>query len=273
MSLGFVTTSPTESAAGTTSTGARRRADGSVAGQLNTEWARLCADAGTNVAVGRWATSTAALAELGTLGELEPAVSAASPAVADQILLSLIRLHQAGDHLAGRAVLQLMLGKAIRIASSRAGRDSRQNLEQTAVTALWTVIATYPAHRRPTKVAANLAMDTLRLVTAELNHCQAETPASPDTLAATGEDRAPADEPADLELLNLLAWAVDHNTVSKADATLIMDIYCPAQGEEGGAAAAARHGLSWPAARQRASRAVRKITAAVRADALALASA
>lgn len=255
-----------------TCTGARRRADASVAGQLNTEWARLCADPTATAAVVRWADSIEALTCCATLADLETVVIAATSSDADGILLGLLRLHHAGDQLAGRAVLQLMLGKAIRIAASRAGRDSRQNLEHLAVTALWTVIATYPVHRRPTKVAANLAMDTLRAVTGELNHDKVETPASPDTLAATGESRTPDDAPADLELLNLLAWAVDHRTITKADATLIVDIYCPAAGEKGGSAAAARHGLSWPAARQRASRAIRKIAAAVRSDMTAVAA-
>src|SRR5690606_10215306 len=60
--------------------------------------------------------------------------------------------------------------------------------------------------------------------------------------------------------------AVDHGAVTPADATLIVDVYAPAAGEPGGAEAATRHGLTWPAARQRCSRAVRRIAAAVRAD-------
>ncbi|WP_116950051.1 hypothetical protein [Jiangella endophytica] len=185
---------------------------------------------------------------------------------ADAVLIALLRLAHGGDPLAGRTVLQLMLGKAIRIAAGHAGRDSRDSLEHAAIAALWTVIATYPTERRPTKVAANLAMDTLGVVSRELAHRRTETPAEPDVLASVlGTDPGRA---ADVDLAELLAWAVGSGTISAADASLLIDIYAPAPGLDGGAAAAERAGISWAAARQRASRAVRKIACAVRADTL-----
>lgn len=263
---------PTTLASGhdVTRTGARRRTDASLVGQLNAEWNRLCADPRTESAVARWAArhpELPALAGCLALEDVEPAVSGAGGEEADQILLALLRLTRSGDSLAGRTVLQLMLGKAVRIATTRAGRDTRPSLEHTAVAALWTTIATYPLERRPAKVAANIAMDTLRAVTTELTHQLSETPTSPDVLT---DDLLPVTPPgrttADHELLDLLTWAVDEGTITAADATLILDIYTPAPGIEGGAAAAERHGLSWPAARQRASRAVRKVAAQIRAD-------
>lgn len=259
---------PGDTAYDTTCTGARRRSDASLVGQLNSEWVRLCDDAATEAVVARWASRYDGLAGCASLPDVERAVVRATGDGTDRILLSLLRLAHAGDPLAGRTVLQLMLGKAVRIATTRAGRDSRPSLEHTAVAALWTTIATYPVERRPAKVAANIAMETLRAVTAELTHQHAETPTSPDVLA-TNLTEEPADQhrtSADHELLNLLTWAVDHGTITAADATLILDIYTPAPGCDGGPAAARRHGLSWPAARQRASRALRKVARRIHDD-------
>ncbi|MBB5787194.1 hypothetical protein [Jiangella mangrovi] len=250
-----------------TRTGARRRSDASLVGQLNAEWSRLGADPRTESVVAGWAARHPELTGCLALGDVELAVAGADGEQADRILLALLRLTRAGDSLAGRTVLQLMLGKAVRIAMARAGRDTRPSLEHTAVAALWTTIATYPIERRPARVAANIAMETLRAVTTELTHQLSETPTSPDVLAADLAPLPPSSRTtADHELLNLLTWAVDEGTITAADATLILDIYTPAPGTDGGSAAAERHGLSWPAARQRASRAVRKVAAHVRAD-------
>lgn len=243
----------------TATTSARRRSDASLVGQLNAEWVRLCADPATPAGVARWGRRDAALAGCASLAEVELAVRR-DP---DAVLLGLLRLGQAGDALALRTVFQLMLGKAVRIAATHAGRDSRANLEHAAVTALWTVVASYPVDRRPAKVAANIAMDTLHATVGELAHQRHETPSSPEHLDP-GERLH--DGPRDLELIELLAWAVGNGTVSADDATLVVDIYVPAPGCAGGEAAADRHGISWAAARQRASRASRRIADAVRAD-------
>lgn len=234
-------------------TGPARRSDDSLVGQLNAEWARLCADPSAARAVARWR-----LPSVAAPADLELAVRRD----ADGVLLALLRRGQSGDALALRSVFQLMLGKAVRIAATHAGRDSRTALEQAAVTALWTVVASYPVDRRPVKVAANIAMDTLRLTVDELAHQRHETPAGHDHLhpaASTGS-------PPDLELFELLAWAVGNGTITHEDATLLVDIYAPPAGTQGGKAAAERHGLTWAAARQRASRATRRIADAVRAD-------
>lgn len=236
-----------------------RRTDSSLIGQLNIEWDQLCvADATASMVVG-WADHHAALANCAVLVDVEHAVTRD----ADAVLLALLRETQNGDQLAGRTVLQLMLGKAVRVAASHAGRAPLHELEACAVTALWDVIASYPVVRRPEKVAANIAMDTLHRVVDELAHDRHEQAVSPDVLDPSHNDDG---GPADLDLLNLLAWAVDNNTISAADASLLVDIYVPAPGQVGGKAAADRHGISWAAARQRASRAVRRITHAVRAD-------
>lgn len=241
-----------------------RRRETGLAGRLNAEWAHLCADPTTGAAMRAWAGAHPALAGCADLPALERRVARAGRAQADDILLALLRLGRRGDELASRTVLQLMLGKAIRIASSHAGRDVPAALEEAAITALWTVIATYPVDRRTSKVAANIAMETLHLTVADHAHQRHETPTTPDDLHRV--DAPHRDVPPDLELVELLAWAVDTGTVTAQDATLVLDVYAPGPGCRGGSAAAQLHGLSWAAARQRCSRAVRKIAAAVRAD-------
>lgn len=77
----------------------------------------------------------------------------------DAVLGALLRLHRAGDDLAGRTVVQAMLGKLVRMAA----RDAEASLEDY-LAALWVRVATYPLQRRPTRIAANLALDTLKVV-------------------------------------------------------------------------------------------------------------
>lgn len=270
MSALHITSSNDDYVTSVTCTGARRRHDTSLVGQLNGEWASLRTDPVTIRTVADWATAEDALADCTSLHAIEQAVSSESRERTDDILLALLRLGQAGQALASRTVFQLMLGKAIRIAATHAGRDTRHNLEHAAITALWTVIATYPIDRRPTKVAANIAMDTLRYTVGELSHQRNETPVNPEVLYSNDTDHD--EQPADLELVNLLTWAVDNGTITSRDATLVLDIYVPAPGRVGGQAAAADHGLSWTAARQRASRAIRRVTQAVQADSPAAAA-
>lgn len=78
---------------------------------------------------------------------------------ADAVLLALLRLHRAKDPWAGRVVVQLMLPKLVLMAV----RHARATLDDH-LAALWECLCTYPVGRRPTKVAANLALDTLKVI-------------------------------------------------------------------------------------------------------------
>ena len=77
----------------------------------------------------------------------------------DGALHRLVAAALAGDRLAGRAVLQSQLGRLVRMA----GRDARAGVDDY-VSAFWCVLARYPLERRPQRIAANLALDTLKLV-------------------------------------------------------------------------------------------------------------
>lgn len=123
--------------------------------EFDADWDRV-APAGSSVP----AAWVGACPELSDAVDL-PDVLRFVPRDPDAILLSLIRLHQAGDALAGRAVLQVMIPKAVRLAL----REREASLADI-LAALWERISTYPALRRPHHVAANLALDTLKAVVA-----------------------------------------------------------------------------------------------------------
>lgn len=118
-----------------------------VVRSLNLEWDRL---ARSTVPDG-WAGPAR------TLGEALAAI-ADDP---DARLAELLRCCAGGDRLAGRVVLQAMLGKLIRLAAE----DVRHGVDEY-VAECWLRVATYPLARRPLRIAANLAMDTRRRVRA-----------------------------------------------------------------------------------------------------------
>lgn len=112
-----------------------------VVRSLNAEWKELAA---TPVPVG-WAVPEE------TFGELLRGIRA-DP---DARLGALLRCHAAGDQLAGRVVLQAMLGKLIRLAA----HDARHCVGDY-VAECWLRLSGYPLARRPGRIAANLALDT-----------------------------------------------------------------------------------------------------------------
>jgi DNA-directed RNA polymerase specialized sigma24 family protein len=78
----------------------------------------------------------------------------------DTVLHELVAGTLAGDRLAARAVLQSQLGRLVRMAS----RDPGAAAVDEYVSAFWCVLLRYPLERRPVRIAANLALDTLKLV-------------------------------------------------------------------------------------------------------------
>lgn len=74
----------------------------------------------------------------------------------------MIALDHEGVGLAGRIVLQAMLGKMVVMAC----RDPQAGVDDY-VTQLWCRVRGYPLAERPHRIAANLALDTLKAVHAE----------------------------------------------------------------------------------------------------------
>lgn len=123
---------------------------------LNSEWDRLLA--GDREPIRGWRVRHQALEGCGDLAQVLDRIALRS----DPVLGALLAECAHGDQLAGRVVLQAMLGKIVRMAA----RDAVAGVDDY-VSAMWVRIRTYPLATRPIKIAANLALDTLKSVTDE----------------------------------------------------------------------------------------------------------
>ena len=247
-------------------------------GRLNLEWAQLSCSPGSARAVASW-RDRAALAGAASPEQVRAQVGELDVPARDAVLLALLELAQAGDALAGRTVLQIMLGKAVRIAASVSGGaelgGQREEAVAVAVAALWQAIRTYPVAGRPSRVAANLALDTLALVQRGHTGSSRHRPVCPEVPVADlralcePEHHDPAPDqlsgPPDAQVFTVLAWAVRGGVLSLAEARLLSEVYgVDASGRAADVAAvAAQHGLSWPALRQRCHRLARRLRVAV----------
>lgn len=256
----------------------RHRTSATLAGRLNLEWAQLCRSPASGAALDRWAMAHPVLAGAVSLDDLRAQVGADDVGARDAVLLALLELAQGGEQLAGRTVLQAMLGKAVRIANAVAGRPDmhgdREEALSVAVAALWQVIASYPVLARPSRIAANLALDTVALVqrghtgSSHLRRTFPELPVA--DLRTVGEGvhhdigRDEPLGPADAQLYVLLAWGVRTGVLDLAAARLLARVYTvdldgvPVDGR----AIAAQEGISWPTLRQRCNRLAHRLGAA-----------
>ncbi|PZF86512.1 hypothetical protein [Jiangella anatolica] len=237
-----------------------------VTDQLNAEWRRL----GARPVPKRWLPEFSGCAVLADAADTIGRTRRHHPAVADGLLIGLLDQRSVcDDHLAGRLVLQVMLGRAVRLArrTHRFGaagvRGDLPQLTAAAVAALWHAIATYPVERRRNKVAVNLCMETLSHFNAALEDD------APQLVDATVLDTAepvirPAPAPV-VEVFATLTWGVSKGIISADDAELLVRVYCPLPGQLGSAHLVARElGLTPAAVRQRCSRAIQRLSGAVR---------
>ena len=131
---------------------AARRHPYRVVDALNRDWDEIVDSRGERVAgSGR----SPVLAGCGGLPEVEARASRGC----DLVLHALLSEAREGSWLAARTVLQAMLGRVVRMA----GRDRRSSVDEY-VAALWCVVVRYPLTARPVRIAANLALDTMKAV-------------------------------------------------------------------------------------------------------------
>jgi hypothetical protein len=253
-----------------------------IFGQLVDEWSRLCQLPSLGPQLRRWSTSEPALAGLVSLQQLITRIDEGTREEDDALLGALIRLAHTGQTMAGRVVLQAMLPKLVRFSSTtRPTRDSdrAEDHRHVIVATFWTVLARYPIGRRPSRVAAGLALDTLHALTAETRAGIVELPMPTDAMEqVSGQVHEPAGAGhpgghpgglgSDADLLEVIAWGLDARVLSGQDAAVLSRVYLPADGRSSSAALAAELGLSPAALRQRCSRARRRLIAAVQAEAL-----
>ena len=156
-----------------------------------------------------------------TLGDLEAHVRAAAPAEADRVLLALVRRAVAGDDLAARVLLQLLLPGARSLARRWWALGDHHERAAATVLAVYHRIRTYPVERRPGRVAANILMDAateLRRGVPRLAEVPTADPRDYQRSEVGGEEDGGH---AALELAELLADAVADGTLAAADAQLI----------------------------------------------------
>lgn len=241
--------------------GARWPGDGIVR-RLNAEWACWAEDAAGEQACARWAAAASVLSGTRTLGQVLGLVSERP----DEVLGVLVGAARAGDTLASRVVLQAMLGKLVRMA-----QVDRYAVVDDYVAALWCTVATYPLAARPRRIAANLALDTLKAVQRE-RRPPGDTAASPQAVSEDADLRPAAlvgfgrEVPVDLTAIRVISAAEHRQLLDPSTGALLHSVY--AEGLSG-RAAADRHRTSPAAVRVRCSRAIRALTdhAAVLAEA------
>lgn len=248
--------------------------------QLGQEWTRLCALPSLTHTLRRWGRTEPALAGVETLGALVDQIDGSTGQQEDQMLLALVRLTQTGQQMAGRVLLQAMLPKiATMVRRMRpSSNDDRwvEDRRQIAVATFWEVLQSYPAQRRQSRVAANLALDTLHELTRGLRRPPVDIPVDPDDASARLASRSYL-EPrmssdgltADSDLVEVISWALSTRAISSEEAALLVRVYLPdAHEDPRGAGIAGELSLSHAALRQRCSRARRRLIEAVHADAV-----
>jgi hypothetical protein len=223
---------------------------------LDQEWRELVD--GRSETVIRWAERHPVLAPCQSLTEVLTVARLNS----DPVLAALLTEVLAGDRLAGRVVLQALLGRMVRMAQ----RDPRSSVDDY-LACLWCVINRYPLQRRPLRIAANLSMDTLNAVWRERSWpgggeitLWPSGEALEDLLQPAGRDGSSCDAlpPIDVEVHRVLEVGSSLRLIDDADAALLRGVY--ADGMTGDQAARRFH-TSAGVVRVRCSKAVRRLAA------------
>ncbi|OEJ21546.1 hypothetical protein AS594_39090 [Streptomyces agglomeratus] len=285
------------------------RTAGGIFDRLDVEWAALCADAAVQAAVTDWlvtdrlADDVAAVTDAVTdtwvrtlgpaqlLAALRPRDGAMTDALADAVLRAVLRRAAGRDRsavLAARIVVQAMIPAAVRMTRGQVrpfGGRSFDDVGHMTVAALFEVARSGRIHTRPGRPAANLVLDTLRHVCAELAADReergaglalaedlADTELGPAEMAEAWAIRTAATaaglQPvgamseaetsrARLELLELVLDAMDTGALSPADGRAIAWHYTAAPVPD--AEAASRAGTTAGAWQRRRSRAVARL--------------
>jgi hypothetical protein len=233
-----------------------RRGGFSIVEALDREWYQLVRDHRT--AAAEWADRHEALTRCSSLDD----VLSAARLNSDPVLAALLTEVSVGDQLAGRVVLQALIGRMVRMAQ----RDPRASIEDY-LAHLWCVIMCYPLQRRQARVAANLSMDTLKAVSQERRWLArggvTPLPSSEsleELLEPTGLDGTPRDSspPVDVEVRQVLEASSLLQLIDDSDVALLRSIY--ADGMSGAQAARQFH-TSAGMVRVRCSKVVRHLAA------------
>lgn len=216
------------------------------------------------------------LNQFDTLGDITVHLTRCDSETANAIGWALMNAYWDGDEDAARTLLHAMLPRVKRLTRTALGRGYTEPAE-AVVASLWSVIATYPRHRR--NVITTLAMDTLnRMGNADMagRRWSRQDPAEqaldsdmfdfllPEAVQSEwAQDATSRTEQAASEATALLAWAQREQVISGPAVQLLARIHL-ADDSPSLAQVAAELGISEPAARKRHSVAVQRLAAAVR---------
>ena len=199
-----------------------------------------------------WSRSHGALAECRSLVD----VLLAARGQPDAVLGALLTEVSNGDHLAARVLLQAMLGRIVRMAA----RDPQAGVDDY-VSALWCRICSYPLSARPSRIAANLSMDTLKTVFAEKRWLR-EGEVTPWPHEVFWDEQHEhlflARDETGVAGAAVLRAARDRGVIDEPVHALLVSVYLE---ELTGSEAAGRHWTSAESVRVRCSRAVRRLAA------------
>ena len=217
--------------------------------QLNMEWSRICEIPDSHCAA--WSKRFPPLAGCYSAGR----VLAAIPHEPDATLGFLLLRHRQGETVAGRIVLQTMLGKLVRMSYTGIAANVPHALDDL-VTQMWCHIASYPLERRPRHIAANLALDSFKMARREWA-ATSEVPVTPSALHNALENQASPDH-------RDITWTAEQLIDAAYALSLITettrDILVAVYGPEGlsGASAGARWACSPAAIRTRCRAALKE---------------
>jgi DNA-directed RNA polymerase specialized sigma24 family protein len=201
----------------------RRRRGFRIVDALDREWCELVRN--EDEAVARWGDRHEVLAPYSSLDD----VLSGTRLNSDSVLAALLTEFSAGDQLAGRVVLQALIGRMVCMAE----RDPRASVDDY-LARLWCVIGSYPLKRRPVRIAANLSMDTLKAISREhrwLGRVDVTLWPSSESLEEilepTGLDGSPYDSPppVDVEVQRVLVASSMLRLIGDSDASLLRSIY------------------------------------------------
>lgn len=217
---------------------------------LNRDWDELVDRHRGSVA--GWSRGHDALVECRSLTDVLLAAWGRPDAVCAALLTEVSK----GDELAGRVVLQLMLGRIVRMA----GRDPSAGIDDY-VSALWCQIHVYPLDTRPVRIVANLSMDTLKAVARErrwLRHGEVIL-WPPEVFWEEGHEALFVQpEEVTLSASGLLTVGRDFGVIDAEAHALLVSVYID---ELSGREAADRHWTTPASVRVRCNRAVQRLAA------------
>jgi hypothetical protein len=221
---------------------------------LNAEWNLLTPDSRGSVV--RWAERHQALTPCRCLGDVLLAIRREPDAALSALLTEVL----SNDQLAGRVVVQSMLGKLVRMAQL----DEEHEVGDY-ISAFWCVLKAYPLAARPRKIAANLVLDTLKQVRRERysSRCYGVVPWPPgaqlDEAYEQVKRRDSLDHQWDIAGMtapDLLDVARHLGAVSVEYGRLLSSVYVEGMS---GTEAASRHQITAGSVRVRCSRAVEQL--------------